>query len=638
MGLFWTGTASDCYSSISVNTGLGLSFYRVVSEEGSNGWAQVFARVPFDDSELMDKGALFGVVSGKDKDRWVETEEKLMAWVEEYFNKSEKKGDLAAFFDKWQEEYPGLTGGWIWVVEEDGHREVVMAGTDKVEISLLRKEKEFNFSSGLVGGRAARGRVTEGDRVALWTEGLLEGDEEASLLRMKEEGITHLNDRLKNDGLAAAGLVLDFLQFDKPADEEVPEERVAVVVREAPILADEKLVGPLGIKEKVSNWWMEVSRKLTSVSRRGSSVERRENPKRKKMAVGLGVVFLILLLISLISGSIKMRNEAESKIWKEFVEPIEKSLSEAVGLAPLNPSGARKLIQDSRDSYESKKSEFAKGKHSQDLVELGLKIEESWTLVSGEKESEVEEVARIDLVRQGFGGNRMSLVKSGQLVVMDERMGVVVTVELMTKDIKVAAGKGEGLGWLDVVGDTKKIMTLSSSGVRNAQTGQDLVKFDAAVVRPIAMERFGDNLYILDQGNKEIFKYAAGGEGFGERARWLKQDQSMEITPVDMAIDSDIWVVSEDGQMERFRRGSKEQFGLSGLSSGLKIVRVAVELEGDRVALLDSTSGAVAICSKTTGACSQLLKSEKLREAKDLEFDETGKLLILLPGVVGVLK
>lgn len=637
MGLFWPDTADDCYSSISVNTGLGLSFQRIVSEEGSNGWAQVFARVPFDDTELLNKGALFGVVSGKDKDNWVEIEEKLMAWVEEYFNRTEIEGDLKSFFGEWRAGYPELTGAWIWVVEEGGKREIIMASTEEAGISLLRKGKEFNFSRDLSGGKVARGKVEAGDRVAIWTKGFGDRVTEVNLLEIDEEKVLLLSEKMKKESWAAAGMVLDFQQFDELEKVEVIET-VIPIVRTAPILADERYVGPIGIKERLINRWVKIAPKLRLPLHKVSVTERKESPKRKKLAVLLGVLFLGLLLISLISGSIKIRNETESKTWKEFSEPIEKSLSEAVGLAELNPSGARKLIQDSRDSYDSKKSGFVKGKHAKELTDLGIKIEESWTLVSGEKESEVEELAKIDLVRQGFKGSRMSLIKDSLLVVMDESMGVIVTVELSTKDIKVAAGKGEGLGWLDVVGDAKRVMTLSSSGVRNALTGQDLIKFDAAVIKPMAMERFGDNLYILDQGNKEIFKYAAVGESFGERSRWLKQDQSMSIVPVDMAIDSDIWVVSEEGKVERFRRGSREQFTLSGLSEGMKISRVAVELEGDRVALLDNTSGAVAVCSKSTATCSQLLKSERLREAQDLEFDGSENLLVLLPGVVGMLK
>lgn len=35
------------------------------------------------------------------------------------------------------------------------------------------------------------------------------------------------------------------------------------------------------------------------------------------------------------------------------------------------------------------------------------------------------------------------------------------------------------------------------------------IVFDMAVSKPIAIGRFGANLYVLDSGNKEIFKYGA---------------------------------------------------------------------------------------------------------------------------------
>ncbi len=635
-----------------MNTGLGLSFLRVVNEDGSNGWAQVYARIPFDNTELLSKGALFGVIFGTEKEGWAEKDADLMGWVEEYFNKIQNEGDLNDFFQKWRTKYPELTGVWVWVTEKTGRRDIAMVRWGETGIILVRKGKEFDFSKNMVEGKVARGEVQDEDRMVVWTDGLIDKAEETRLVELDETAAIHLNEKIKAESFAGAGLILNFQKFTEEivekADERtiiVSEKKPELVIETKPemsaddgVLADEKYVGPIRLKEKVANWWMGVLGKIRRPIRQEGVVEQRDNSKRKKLAVTLGVAFLILLLISLVTGSIKIKREAELKKWKEFSEPIEKSLSEATGLLQLNPSGAKKLVEDSKTSYQIKNEEFLKGSHAKEVAELGKKIEDTWTLVSGEKESQIEEVARIDLVRQGFKGGRMGLIKDKLLAVLDENMGVVVTVELSAKDIKVAAGKGEGLGWIDAIGDSNSMMVLNESGVRNAINGQDLVKFDAAVVKPIAFGRFGGNLYLLDQGNKEIFKYAAISDGFGERTRWLKQDQSIDIVPVDLAIDSDIWVVSAEGKVERFRRGSQENFALSGLTEGMKISRIAIETEGDKLALLDSTSGAVAVCSKTTGACSQLLKSEKLREVKDIEFDAEGNLLVLLPGVVGILK
>lgn len=652
MGVFWPNAADDCYSSISVNTGLGLSFLRIVNEEGSNGWAQVYARIPFDDDEISSKGALFGVIFCRDKENWAERDAELMGWVEEYFNKLETGGELSDFFQKWSTNYPDLTAVWLWVVEREGGRQIMMVRLGEVGIALLRKGKEFDFSTGMIEGKVAKGNTEEGDRIAVWTDGLLDKTDGKRLTDLNELEATQLNEKMRTEDFASAGIILDFQKFSERV-EETPSENVIMVterkvepeIETAKIedkfdqeLVDGKYVGPIGFKEKISNWWMKVTAKFRRPTYQEDISLQRGNPKRKKWAVTLGILFLGLLVVSLISGSIKIRREAEIKRWREFSEPIEKSLSEAVGVMQLSPSGARKLVQDAKSAYVIRNTDFLKSGHVKELGILEKKIEETWTLVSGEKESQIEELARIDLVRQGFKGDRSGLIKDKQLVVLDGSMGVIMTVDTGTKDIKVVAGKGEGLGWIDVVGDSNKTMTLNGSGVRDAISGQDLVKFDAAVIKPVAMGRFGGNLYVLDQGNKEIFKYAAVGDGFGERTRWLKQGQNMDIEPVDMAMDIDIWVVSVDGQVEKFRRGSKEQFSLNGLATGMKINRLAVELEGDKIALLDSTSGAVALCSKTTGGCSQMLKSEKLREAKDLEFDTKGNLLVLLPGVIGVIK
>jgi len=158
------------------------------------------------------------------------------------------------------------------------------------------------------------------------------------------------------------------------------------------------------------------------------------------------------------------------------------------------------------------------------------------------------------------------------------------------------------------------------------------------VAKPVALGSFGGNLYVLDQGNKEIYKYVAVGESFGNRTRWLKQDQSMSYEPVDMAIDSDVWIAYGKGEVEKFRRGYREQFSLSGLPADIQVKRAAVETDGKRLALLDSSHGWVVICSKETGICSQVLKSDRLTEATDVEFDGQGNLMVLVGGTVGVMK
>lgn len=648
-----------------MNTALGLNFLRIVNEEGVNGWSQIYAKVPFDDVELRSKGALFGAIYGENVENWADIEVEMMTWVDEYMNGVEIGGDLFHFFEEWKRKYEKLTGVWLWMkLVGKNEREIKIVKWGKSGVLFRKNGKNIDLTRNIEEGKVIRGGVKEDETLYMWT-----GDLNERLIKREEERdedkVLDIGKELVNENVAASGLVLriEKIEIEEESEEKVeemiiPEEKQPTeekalvednknIVEEDVSLSEQstfnnsnttelvgnRYVGPIGLKEKIWNWW-------GSVVHRDSRqiLIHRDFSKRRKWAGILGVSFLLLLLVSLVTGSIKMRRDNEEKKWRNFYEPIEKNRQEAIGLVKLNPSGARKLMEDVKTTFDIKKAEFVNGRYKNEVSDLEKKINEGWVLTSGEKTTDIEDLLKIDLVRQGFVGDKMAITKEGKLLVMDSNLGVAVSAEVNSKDIRVVAGKSEGEIWLDVSGEDRKTLIMTKKGVRNVEKGQDVITFDAAVLDPVSMGRFMENIYILDRGNKEIFKYGVSGTGYGDRVRWLKQGQSVGVTPVDMAIDADIWVVGESGQVEKYRRGAKEQFSISGLPAGAKISRIAVEVEGGRIALLDVNAGMVIICNKDNGNCSQQLRADRLKQARDLEFGSEGSLYVLFPGVVGRLK
>lgn len=626
-----------------MNTSLGVSFLRTVNEEGSNGWAQVYARVPFDDYELSEKGALFGVVLGKPEENWTEKEGEVMEWVDEYFNKTEKGGEIGVFIENFREKYADLEGAWMWVVPSaEGKRELKMIRWGRAGVSLMRGNRKYELTQ--EENKVVRGMANEKDIVEMWSGALgemLEEDQENKA--DDEERVMKYGNKLAEAREAGAGL---FFIFEKEQKTDIKNSEPMVMEKteekssEEPEkreefqedLAGEAIVGRTGSREKIANW-LRRSRMSGEIR-----VETDKITKRKKWAVFLGVMFLIVLVISLVTGSIKIKADRETKKWKEFSEPITKSIQEAQGLVSMNPSGAKKLMEDVKNTFAVQKAEFVNTKYKDEVVKLEEQINNAWVVTSGEKQSQFEEVANIQLVRAGFAGERLSWVKEKKFMVMDSSLGIVTSVTTTNKNISVVAGKGEGMGWIDAISDGTKVLILSSKGVSVDDKNVGGIVFDMAVSKPVALGRFGSNVYVLDGGNKEIYKYGAISDGYGDRTRWLKQDQSISVNPVDMAMDADVWVLGDDGKVEKYRRGAKEQFLLNGMPEGTKATRIALQQEGDSLAVLDKTAGTVIVCSKETGSCSQQLKSDKLKSAGDIEYDDEGNLLVLVGGVIGLLK
>jgi len=248
-----------------MNTGLGLSFWRVVNEEGSNGWAQIYARIPFDDKELMNKGALFGVIFDENTDNWAERDAEQMAWVEEYFNKLEFAGDLGDFGKRWEEKFPNLNGVWVWISYTEGRREMRIAGWGIVKVVLTRNQQEYNFTERLFPGKVVKGIVLSGDKMVILAGKVKEeifGRSSAAI----EEDVRRWNRELVEENVAAAGLVLNFNELleheikNVEIDEYTEQNnKVTEVNDKKPVLdlAEDKLVGPIGWKEKLINKWLE---------------------------------------------------------------------------------------------------------------------------------------------------------------------------------------------------------------------------------------------------------------------------------------------------------------------------------------------------------------------------------------------
>ena len=637
MGILFPLYRYNCYSYISVNNGFGLNFLRFVCEEDTSSWSQVFARLPFDEVELKQKGALFGVVKSEKKEGWADVEVEMTNWVEEFFNADETGGNLSGLFAGFLEKYPDFDCLWVWVVMASGYRKIKMVGNAKGKLIIEREGSLIDIGKNLEKGKVITGELKDNDVVRFWVGDLSEDFEKwenakenlsvgsyagfkmvaESLVVEEEKPVVILEEHVEN-------------KTEEIGSEKVEESvKIGVEVFERDTLASDKYVGKIGIWQKLKNRLGE--KKAVNISTDQKTL------KHKRLSLLLGVLFLGLLVVSLMLGSVRKKNQENSNKWISFSQPIEKSINEAMGLTKLNPAGSKKLVEDARVAFDLRKSEFSGDDFKSKAEELDKKIVEAWVSVSGEKGGNITELVNLELIRAGVNANKMSFVSDDKFVVTSSSLGIVMSVDTKTKEVKVVAGKGAGLGWLDAVSDGTKYYIMSKSGMFPVGEESSSLTFDTAVTSPLSFAKFGANLYVLEKNNKEIFKYPLTDSGFGERARWLKEGQLIASSPIDLDIDVDIWVLEEKGQVERFRRGSKEVFSVSGLSPDMEFEKVSVEKEGDRIALLSSKSGSVVFCSKKDGTCSQQIKSDKLKEAKDIEFDGENRLIVLFPGVVGVL-
>lgn len=146
------------------------------------------------------------------------------------------------------------------------------------------------------------------------------------------------------------------------------------------------------------------------------------------------------------------------------------------------------------------------------------------------------------------------------LLSAQQRLGEGVLVGTPRFISWVPAGGGRAYGALLILTVEGQLFEFDpSSGLLK------LLRFSPVVGDLRSASGYGGNLYLLDQGNKQIWKYVpdAAGEYSAPPQPWLTETGQRQISaPIDMAIDGFIYLLEAQGEVARFQVGERRPFAL----------------------------------------------------------------------------
>jgi hypothetical protein len=613
-----------------------VDFFRVVNEGLVDDWAQVYAKVPFDKEEFLSKGALFGVLRIKGGKKIVSKGADVFLWLDEYFNKTEERGDLRGLFEGLALKNDQLQSAWIWVVvdPETGEYIAKAVAVNGGKVIIVRDGKEIELSSDE--GRVVVGGLRMKDRLGLGIGGM---KDRLGGLGSKEdlgEVSARLNKEFADENeRAGAGLLLEVTKSHKrkkrvrKIEEPIDKNEMGSVSNmevkkvEAEKVKKDRVVGPKGLKKKVASYWLGNFKKRRKI-------EVREGEDKKGKMLWLGIVFLGLFIVSVVGGVMKSGKEKLGTDWQDELVSWQRREEEAKALVQVNPAGARKLLQEIQVEVNESEERWSETEYKEEWLSYKDRLEDSWIEVSGERRVEPKLFLGLSLIRSELLGEKV-MIGGESVSVWDSSLGILVDISLEDKKSEVVASDKENK-WRSIGGseDSKVFMTTDGLGVVEGDGG---VEFDATVSDPVEVEVFGSGVYVLDAGAGEIWKFSLSGKSVGDRRRWLELEEEIDIGDlVDIDIDGDIWVLGSKGEVGKLRRGNRERFALEGGPDNLIGSRLAVQLEGEWVAILDVPSSRVVVYSKETGEYRDQLVWDGFLKAKDITYTDDGKLMVLSDG------
>lgn len=371
--------------------------------------------------------------------------------------------------------------------------------------------------------------------------------------------------------------------------------------------------------------------------------------KRRRLAVSVGTILLIVLVLSAIFGYYRRQELVRKNRLSTWRSRADWIISQADQLSQVSPSRAGELVREERLSLEAELEKSQHQKLTSSLETLISALAESERRVSRVETVTPQLYLSLGLIRPATSGRRL-VHSSNQLAILSAD-SVVLLVSMSGRSGEVIAGGDlikQGIDLAVSVGNTfvlnpENIVEIDNQKKTSAVAVTDE---DDAWQDPFRLSIFSGNIYLLDRGKSEIYRFSQTDPPLPAEAlakagrRWLAPGIAPNLSGViDMAIDGDIWLLHQDGRLDRYRRGAPAGFKLSGLPNDLISPQaISVPQDGSRVFLLDNSSRVVAF-DKNSGDYAGMWQFSGL-EVSSLAVSESLAKIFLLAGeniyVIGI--
>lgn len=320
----------------------------------------------------------------------------------------------------------------------------------------------------------------------------------------------------------------------------------------------------------------------------------------KKTIFIIVAVALALLLIGSIIVTIQKKQRAQTvQLFQSIYPEAQKKFDEGQSLVDLNTNLAHESFLAAEKILKDGKTKFPDGSTEQEQInELLAKTKDA---LKNSSNSSTTKATAVD-------------AKSSQLL------------EALIKNSEA----------LSAAEDDKNVYLLSRDAItsldrKNGKT-KTLIENDSTWSSPGGLGVYLGSLYVLDKKANKIIKFPVTNEGFGETNYFASGTTPDVSQATGMAIDGSIFVLSKNGTITKFTKGTADDFKITNLDKGLlNPAGIFTTIDGDKLYILDNGHARVVILNKS-GAYQAQYQVPQAKTAKALAVDEKNKKIYLLSG------
>ncbi|OGM32699.1 hypothetical protein A2803_01440 [Candidatus Woesebacteria bacterium RIFCSPHIGHO2_01_FULL_44_21] len=388
--------------------------------------------------------------------------------------------------------------------------------------------------------------------------------------------------------------------------------------------AQEPMAEQVAIKQRAARV---IDRLLEHLPERRIIIHGGEGNTRARKASLVGIILLVVLGISVYFGVQRRADTLRREEYSPKLSEARHDFEEARELSGISSSRARELILRAHQTTKELKSQ---GVEDEELNSLASEISGFLGPIAGIYEEPANVFFDLSIVAAGFEGVDVAL-SGGELRILDAAGRRLVGMEVESKSTNVIAGPDYLPDALATAAYESRSFILSTDGVREVTGDVELVVKPDWSASDVLIAAFAGNLYVLDRGNNQIWRYPGVSSGFLEKEEWLGEGFTIDVSEaVAMAIDGSIWTVDKSGDFKVYSMGAPATFAINGNSQPFsEVVDLFASEESKFIYVLDRGNSRIAVSKKNGDYIGDYVAPE-LSAATSLVVSEEDGLILFL--------
>lgn len=286
--------------------------------------------------------------------------------------------------------------------------------------------------------------------------------------------------------------------------------------------------------------------------------------KRKKIQVYVALALLLGLFVSSYFGYQKNKKTAAENKYQQFKTELESQLNNITLVKSMNLEAAQTGAKESEKIVDQMiKLSIHQDEVNQYKTQINLLLSQT-----GVNQNYIPDTFfDTSLIINNPQYKDIFLVGS-KIYLLDSASGRIDSLAINEKSSKSLLISENIKSATKIFGDDKNLYLLYQDHISqiNDSSIDKKISFSELEesITATDIQSWNGSLYLIDSDNQLIWKFTPNSSGFSSPQNWLKNDKKLSLGPISLAIDGEIWVLYQNGLIENYISGVKDNFKLSG--------------------------------------------------------------------------